>query len=342
MNGNNGGTATSIAAKILSPVTTWNFDTSDVAGQAVPAGAIPGPDPSTGSGTALDVGMNAYTGPDASNVTAATGSSDTSASNQVWKIIGNNGWSSGAAVATQGAQFTGINSTQYTNVGVTFDLNVTAQGEGNLAVEYTTDNGASWHVANALSVGADTGISIVNNGSGNDANSVNGSYFHVTGGAGWYNRLTADLTGITGINGIELVNASTGTSCVNATGAPLNNTSGNWQFDEVDLGGIATASAPPAISAQPTAQNVAAGQTATFFANATGTPVPQVQWQVNSGSGYTPIAGATSTVFTVTASSANNNDLYQAVFSNGVGSTATSNGVALTVPLCGAGNHIDG
>ena len=96
---------------------------------------------------------------------------------------------------------------------------------------------------------------------------------------------------------------------------------------------ILNTAAPPAVTTQPTNQNAAPGATATFTAAASGFPVPGVQWYVNAhdGAGFTLISGATSTTLTLTnVSQAQNNDSYEAVFTNSSG-TITTNPANLTV-----------
>ena len=73
---------------------------------------------------------------------------------------------------------------------------------------------------------------------------VVGSYVILTnnGTTGWNNQITVDLSGISGVDNnpsfaVRIVNASTGTNCVNTTGAPFNNTSGSWTFDNVVVQG---------------------------------------------------------------------------------------------------------
>lgn len=87
----------------------------------------------------------------------------------------------------------------------------------------------------------------------------------------------------------------------------------------------------PTVTTNPSNQTVVAGSAATFTAAATGTPTPTVQWQRNG----VDISGATSTSYTTPATtisggSANNGDLFRAVFTNASG-TATSNVATLTV-----------
>ena len=72
------------------------------------------------------------------------------------------------------------------------------------------------------------------------------------------------------------------------------------------------------ITTQPAAVSVAAGNTANFTAAATGSPLPTVKWQSspNGTSGWTDIAGATSTTYSFTASPTLSGTYYRAVFTN--------------------------
>jgi hypothetical protein len=89
----------------------------------------------------------------------------------------------------------------------------------------------------------------------------------------------------------------------------------------------------PAVTTNPHATTVNAGQTATFTAAGSGNPTPTVQWQVSidGGSTFTDIAGATSTTLTlINTTASQNGTVYRAVFTNSVGS-ATSATAVLTV-----------
>jgi large repetitive protein len=71
-----------------------------------------------------------------------------------------------------------------------------------------------------------------------------------------------------------------------------------------------------------------------FIAQASGTPTPTVQWQVNTGSGFNDIVGATSDTLTIIHPTvAMSGNQYKAVFTNTCGGTqtATSNAATLTV-----------
>jgi sugar lactone lactonase YvrE len=100
----------------------------------------------------------------------------------------------------------------------------------------------------------------------------------------------------------------------------------------VSINQVSTNSAP-VVTTNPTNSTVAAGNTATFTAAASGTPTPTVQWQVstNGGSSFSTISGATSTTLTLNnVTSGMNGYQYQAVFTNSV-TSATSTAATLTV-----------
>jgi hypothetical protein len=83
----------------------------------------------------------------------------------------------------------------------------------------------------------------------------------------------------------------------------------------------------PTVSSNPHSQTVTAGQTATFTAAATGNPTPTVQWQVSTDGGktFSNITGATGTTLTLSGTTASQNGtIYQAVFTNSVGSVTTT------------------
>jgi hypothetical protein len=76
----------------------------------------------------------------------------------------------------------------------------------------------------------------------------------------------------------------------------------------------------PEIVADPASQTVPSGTTATFTAEALGSPAPSVQWQVSTDGGltFTNVPGATATTLTLTnPTTALSGDLYQAVFRSG-------------------------
>lgn len=209
-------------AQAQSSLTAWNFDNVAIAANG-------SPQPSTGFGTASVLGLN---NPD---VQSLAGSSSGAANS--WRI--GNGWSTNAAIGTQGAKFAG-STFGYYQIKVSFDVNATADAEANLLVQYTTD-GTIWNNATITSVGT-LGV-IANNSATNST--VMGSYVMLTnnGTTGWNNQITVDLSGISGVDNnanfaIRMVNASTGSNCVDTTGALYNNNSGNWTFDNVVVQGV--------------------------------------------------------------------------------------------------------
>jgi hypothetical protein len=94
----------------------------------------------------------------------------------------------------------------------------------------------------------------------------------------------------------------------------------------------APAATAPAITAQPTAQSIVIGQTATFTVAASGAAPMAYQWQKNGAA----IAGATSASYTTPATtSADNGAMFTVVVSNTAGN-ATSNAAKLSVSAAGA------
>jgi predicted secreted protein len=103
---------------------------------------------------------------------------------------------------------------------------------------------------------------------------------------------------------------------------------------------ILTVDYAPVVTTGPSNVTVNAGQTATFTAAASdGNPTPTtVQWQVNTGSGFTNLSntgvysGVTTDALIITGVTAGlNGAQYQAVFSNTAGLTATTSAATLTV-----------
>ncbi len=84
--------------------------------------------------------------------------------------------------------------------------------------------------------------------------------------------------------------------------------------------------AAPMVTTQPAAASVNLGGTASFTAAASGTPAPTVQWEVstNGGSTFSAISGATSTTYSFTATAADTENEYEAVFTNSSGTATTS------------------
>ena len=89
----------------------------------------------------------------------------------------------------------------------------------------------------------------------------------------------------------------------------------------------------PAITKNPVSRTVEEGQSVLFESTASGTPTPTVQWELSTDGGTTwaPIAGATSTTYSIaSATVSEGGDQFRAVFTN-VAGTATSKVATLTV-----------
>ncbi len=134
------------------------------------------------------------------------------------------------------------------------------------------------------------------------------------------------LTTVTTSTTVTVTNASSlapGTYTVTVTGvsAPAPNQSVNIDFIIVPAVG-------PTITTQPTTQTVCVGSTATF--TSASPAATSFQWQLNSGSGFGNIAGATSANYTTPATTAGmNNYQYRVIASTACGSTTSSTATLL-------------
>jgi hypothetical protein len=94
---------------------------------------------------------------------------------------------------------------------------------------------------------------------------------------------------------------------------------------------VANYNAAPVVTVQPVSQTVCAGTEVSFSSDANGSPAPSVQWQqATNANDWTNISGAVNSTLTFTASVADNNKQYRAVWSNNNGS-ASSDAATLTV-----------
>ena len=89
----------------------------------------------------------------------------------------------------------------------------------------------------------------------------------------------------------------------------------------------------PVLTTQPASKVVESGASATFSAAASGAPAPTVQWEISTdgGSSFSPIPGATTTSYSLTAGDGENGNEYRAVFTNALG-TVRSAAATLSVP----------
>ena len=245
-----------MAAAHAQTVADWTFQSDTIAVNNNPAADV-------GSGTASSIGMNIYPTPNVGVTTddvLAGKSSDTGANGladlgQEWRVRAQagangaaNGWSSLAPIGAQGAIFAASTvgfSGSAINIG--FDWYSTTQGEANLELLYT-DNGTTWNNLQ-INIGANASEGLTSLYNSTSANTVNGYYISDNllnngslAGQDWFQGLTATITDPNALNNpdfaIELVNASTGTDDVSTQGTALNNNSGNWRFDNVDISAV--------------------------------------------------------------------------------------------------------
>jgi hypothetical protein len=125
------------------------------------------------------------------------------------------------------------------------------------------------------------------------------------------------------LNNTNTLAPGTYTVTVNGTAAGAPNQS-------VDLTFIIATGTPPTITTHPASQTICAGSNATF--SVTATDAAGYQWQVNNGSGFTDIPGATTSSYTVTGATAGMNGYqYRVVVAATCTPSITSNAATLTV-----------
>ncbi|MCW2796407.1 putative Ig domain-containing protein [Nocardioides sp.] len=160
----------------------------------------------------------------------------------------------------------------------------------------------------------------------------------VVGNPGSFSITTSGVPTVTSISktgalpsGVTFTDNGNGTATI--SGTPAAGTGGTYPVSLVAVNGVlpngsqsftVVVNQGPAITTNPSDQTVNPGTSVTFSAAATGVPTPTVQWQVDTGSGYSNIAGATSTSYAFTAAAGNNGNKYRAVFTNVAGSVTTS------------------
>ncbi len=231
-------------------ITAWTFENNSLAVNNNPV-------PSIGAGTASSMGMDSFPTPNVGvttndvllGVVGDTGVNGVANTSQIWRVRAQadasgaaaNGWSSAAPIGTQGAVFS-ASTVGYTNIKVTFDWFVTNQGEAKLQLQYTTD-GTTWKNTPINLAGSDTFLVALTNST--SPNTVKGSYVFITGGGqGWFTGLTGVINDPLAANNpkfaVRMVNAATGADCISASGTALNNTSGNWRFDNIVISGKST------------------------------------------------------------------------------------------------------
>ena len=221
-------------AQAAATLTAWNFDN-------VAIGASSSPAPSTTFGAAGAVGFGGSSSP----IVVSQSGSSTGGAN-AWSVgnIGGAsvGWSTSAAIGSQGAKFA-ASTLGYYQIQVSFDIYAQPRSEAALLVQYSQD-GLLWQNANITSAGT-AGILATNTISTNGI-VANVSYLILTNSAaaGWDNGVTVNLTGVPGVANdpsfvIRIVNAAKGTNCLDVTGAIYNSANnGDWTLDNVAFQGF--------------------------------------------------------------------------------------------------------
>lgn len=134
----------------------------------------------------------------------------------------------------------------------------------------------------------------------------------------WYRLVAGSWVAVPGATGASL---SVGPVAAVDSGTQYGVVATNAGGSTAPVGAVLTVRTPPVVVQSPSAASTIEGTAVTFTANATAYPSPTVQWYVNSGSGFQPVAGATSASLVVTPVKAQDGTQYKAVFTNSEGST---------------------
>lgn len=147
-----------------------------------------------------------------------------------------------------------------------------------------------------------------------------------------YSGASASIYWESASNGVATSNATTSAFTVTTSGTYYVRAynSGCWSSSSLASPAI-TINSAPAITAQPADYSVAAPTTGIFDITATGTSLTY-QWQLNSGSGWGDISGATSDIYETPATSlAMNGYEYRCIVSGTCSPSVTSNAATLSV-----------
>jgi len=269
------------------PTTTiaqWSFNAVVAAPDNSPAAST---NLTTASLTTLGM-TNTYNGGNTANddIESEKGTAVPSFSEDVLRVRGtaNNGWALAAPEYTQGIELD-VSTLGYSNIQFSFDWYSTTQGIRDLQVQYNTDinNTSGWTNYAAPGGTGSNGIST----SGTYLATPNDYYGATTSPANSHTTITVNLSGIAAAGndpnfGIRLVSAydSTGNVGSNYASATLsggktvlyNNSSGNWQFDNMTVSG--TAAVAPSFSGTPSFSLQSGGSGNYAGITATGTPTP--------------------------------------------------------------------
>jgi len=147
-----------------------------------------------------------------------------------------------------------------------------------------------------------------------------------------YSGASASIYWESASNGVATSNATTSAFTVTTSGTYyVRAYNGScWSSSSLSSAAI-TINSLPAITAQPADYNTSTPATGLFSVTATGTS-PTYQWQLNSGSGWGDISGATSDIYETPATSlAMNGYQYRCIVSGTCSPSVTSNAATLSV-----------
>jgi hypothetical protein len=225
-------------------ITQWAFN-------AIVASPDNSPAPTTGSGTAVSLGMtNGYTyaggeGPGSTTSDDITQPNTPATTEYAWRIRGNsnkknagaglaNGWNNSAPNYTQGAEFE-VNTAGYEDLGLSFDWYCTTQGVANMQIQYTLD--ASDPSPIWVDVGSDYVFAPANNFYGATTPNISVSLPSSVLGDSDFAVQMVSVKPVSTDSDYSFTNGDG--NYASAAGGDYNNSSGNWSFNFVTVTGTA-------------------------------------------------------------------------------------------------------
>jgi hypothetical protein len=248
------------------------------------------------------------------NTTASFTASASGANTMQWQVNSGSGWSDISGATNNSYSFTatsGDDEKMY-RIVYTNSCGTTYSNSGTLSMN-TSPTMLTQPSSNSAAAGSNITFSAAANGTPTPT-----VQWQRNTGSGWSN-----ISGATN-------NSYTFTVSTNDQGYQYRTAYTNSCGSVTSNAATLTVNSEPVITAQPSSTSLCSGGTASFSASATGTILPTVQWQVNDGSGWSNVSGATNNTYSFSASSGANGNQYRAIFTNNIGN-AISNEVTLTV-----------
>jgi hypothetical protein len=252
-----------------------------------------------------------------------------------------------AAITKTGSLPSGLTFTDNGNGSATVSGTPAAGTGGNYILNLMAANGVSPNANQTLTVNVSQAPRITSSTTATYAIGSAGTFNITTSGFPTVSTITESGTlpaGLTFTDNGDSTATLTGTPTGAGNTYPVTLTASNGVSPDGTQNLTIQVNQAPVVSLNPSDQTVSPGNSVSFTAAADGVPTPTVQWQrsTDGGASFANVPGATSTTYTFTVASGDNGNEYRAVFTNGVGSPATTTAATLsagTAPTFTSADH---